>query len=192
MLTILEGIPTIFRTVDPVGPDPIGCAMQQSMCQQCKKAVATVHFMDIVGPEKREKHLCERCAGEDGYKVQQYVPLNELLTQFVLTQSGAQQMAQLTCPECGTSFAEFRNVGLLGCPHDYDAFDKALVPLLQRAHEGATHHVGKTPRGANGGGSGDHNREIARLRRELEAAIASEDFERAAKVRDDLRAIERP
>ena len=59
--------------------------------------------------------------------------MSELLTQFVLAQSGAQQLVNLTCPECGTSFAEFRNVGLLGCPHDYDAFEKALVPLAESA-----------------------------------------------------------
>ena len=164
--------------------------MHQIPCQQCKKAVATIHLTDLVRGERREKHLCESCAADEGVKVQQHVPLTELLTSFVLAQSAGQQMAQLVCDQCGLSFAEFRNMGLLGCANDYVAFERALAPLLQRAHEGATHHVGKTPRRA-AGQAPESTREAARLRRELQAALDSEDFERAAQVRDRLRALER-
>jgi protein-arginine kinase activator protein McsA len=46
------------------------------------------------------------------------------------------------------AFAQFRNNGLLGCGACYAAFEGLLSPMLARAHEGGTHHVGRKPRSA--------------------------------------------
>jgi len=158
------------------------------LCQRCKKNTATVHLTDIVKNEKRERHLCEKCASEEGITVKQQVPINELLANFVMEQSGARELAKLTCPECGMSFLEFRNSGLLGCPNDYDAFAKALVPLLERAHEGASQHKGKSP--AGGGPDREKQRQVAALQRQLAEAVEKEDYELAAKLRDRMKAVE--
>ena len=80
---------------------------------------------------------------------------------------------------------------MLGCEHDYAAFDKEMTPLLQRAHEGAAHHVGKVP--TRRGGSGVPARKAVdptKLRKELARAVESEDYERAAKLRDQIRQAE--
>jgi len=160
-------------------------------CQRCKKNTATVHLTDIVKNEKREKHLCDQCAAEEGITIKTHTPINQILSHFVLQQAGAQELAGLTCENCGTTFVEFRNSGLLGCPNDYDAFEKALVPLLERAHgEGATHHVGKVPKGRTAD-SDQRQREIMRLRRELNQAVEREDYETAANLRDQIKAVER-
>lgn len=158
------------------------------LCQRCKKNTATVHLTDIVKNEKRERHLCEKCAAEEGVTVKQQVPINELLANFVMEQSGARELAKLTCPECGTSFLEFRNSGLLGCPGDYDAFAKALVPLLERAHEGASQHKGKSP--GRGGVDREKQRQMTVLQRQLAEAVENEDYELAAELRDRMKALE--
>jgi protein arginine kinase activator len=158
-------------------------------CQRCKKAVATVHLTDVTKNGNRERHLCERCALEEGYAVKPpHVQINELLTNFVLQQPAVQELAQLACPRCQMTFAEFRSSGLLGCPHDYDAFEPALGPLIQRAHEGKMRHVGKSPRRA--GTRPAFQADLVRLRRHLEQAVEREDFEAAAKLRDQISAIE--
>ena len=59
------------------------------------------------------------------------------------------ELAELTCPDCGIKFMEFRAGGRLGCPQDYWVFATGLLPLLQRFH-GATRHVGKVARSAAG------------------------------------------
>src|SRR5262249_4727119 len=93
--------------------------VQQS--QRCKKAPATVHLTDVSKAGNRERHLCERCAQEEGYAVKTpHMQVSELLTNFVLQQPQVQELAHLTCPTCHTTFIEFRNTGLLGCPHDYE------------------------------------------------------------------------
>jgi len=158
------------------------------ICQRCKKRQATVHLTEIVKDEKREKHLCEKCAAQEGLTVKAQVPINELLTSFVLEQLGAQELGKLTCSSCGMTFLEFRNSGLLGCPGDYDAFAKALVPLLERTHEGASQHVGKVP--ARGEASQKKQHELMGLRRELSEAIEQENYETAAALRDKIKALE--
>ncbi len=160
------------------------------ICQRCKKSNATVHLTDIVKNEKREKHLCDQCAAEEGITIKTHTPLNQLLSNFVMQQEGARELANLTCEHCGMTFLEFRNNGLLGCPEDYTAFESALLPLLERAHgEGATHHVGKSPK-AMTDESERRQRDIARLRRELSLAIEREDYETAAALRDKIKAVE--
>ena len=166
---------------------PGGATTDRHMiCENCKKHKATVHLTDLVNNENR--HLCEQCAVEEGITFKQHVPINELLTNFVMTQAGAQEVADLTCDECGISFVEFRNQGLLGCPNDYEVFSKPLDSLLQRAHDGATQHVGKVPAYADG--EQTRQASILRLRAELRRAIAAEDYELAASLRDQIKELE--
>lgn len=159
-------------------------------CQRCKKKQATVHLTDIVKDEKLEKHLCDECAQAESLTMKSHTPINEMLASFVMQQSGAQELAELKCEQCGTTFVEFRNNGLLGCSNDYDVFEEALVPLLERAHgEGATHHVGKTPKGDTDG-MAKRQRELLGLKRQLDEAVKHEEYETAASLRDQIKSIE--
>ena len=161
-------------------------------CDNCNKT-ATVHLTEIKSGKKIEKHLCEQCAAQnEGLPVKSHMPINELLTNFVMAHSGlTTKEAAATCEHCGVTWAEFRQSGLLGCQHDYALFEKELTPLLQRAHEQATHHVGKVP--ARRGGTGvpmKRQVDVAKLRRELAKAVEAEDYERAAKLRDQIKQAE--
>lgn len=162
-------------------------------CDNCNKP-ATVHLTEIRNGKKIEKHLCEQCAAQnEGVPVKGHTPINELLTNFVMAHSGLQQQKELgtTCEACGITWAEFRQGGLFGCANDYTLFEKDLTPLLQRAHEGATHHVGKVP--TRRGGTGvpmKRQVDLAKLRKELQRAVEAEDYERAAKLRDQIKQAE--
>ncbi|WP_428937401.1 UvrB/UvrC motif-containing protein [Fontivita pretiosa] len=162
-------------------------------CDNCKNQ-ATVHLTEIRNGKKYEKHLCEQCAAQmEGLPVKSHTPINELLTNFVLAHSGQLVREQTqACEVCGITWAEFRQNGLLGCEHDYVLFEKELTPLLQRAHEGATHHLGKVPtrRGGSAAVPAKRQIDVARLRRELQRAVEAEDYERAAKLRDQIREAE--
>lgn len=157
------------------------------LCQQCKKQTATVHLTDLAKGDKRERHLCEECAAREGIAVKQHVSINEVLNSFL--QSGVQELSKLKCPECGMSFVEFRSQGLLGCPNDYDAFGEALGTLIERAQDGQTHHTGKRP--GQTAQIDPQKQERLRIQRELREAVESEDYERAAKLRDQLGGMEK-
>jgi protein arginine kinase activator len=163
-------------------------------CDKCgKKPVVTE--VTIKGGKKVERKLCEQCAKSEGIGVQTNAPLQAIMSS-ILAQHGqggaASQEAvspkSIRCEACGLSFTEFRNKGLLGCPDCYRYFEKAVGPMIERSHDGATHHVGKVPRRA--GDAMDRQRRLAKLRRELADAVTSEQYERAAELRDEIRGVE--
>ena len=75
---------------------------------------------------------------------------------------------------------------MLGCANCYQAFKTPMTALLQRVH-GNTQHAGRVPGGAYSGTSIRMN--IDRLRQKLQKAIADEEYEQAAKLRDAIRAL---
>ena len=162
------------------------------LCERCKKAQATFHLTNIEsGGEKVERHLCERCATEEGLlQIQKpSVNVNDVLESFIdAAHKTRANLDELVCEVCGISYIEFRNHGLLGCSNDYDAFKEALGDLIERAQDGADHHVGKAPQASH---AGKHpQQDIRRLKRQLAEAITAEDYERAAELRDRLAKLE--
>lgn len=158
------------------------------VCQRCNQNKATVHITDTM-PDKRERHLCEDCAEKEGVIIKQkFSSTSDILKQFIKQKAGMPGIDDLSCPQCGLTFREFQIKGTLGCPNDYQAFASLLNPLIQRAHEGATHHVGKSP----DLGDDDTRRRagLIRLRRELQEALTHENYELAAQVRDKIRDME--
>lgn len=162
------------------------------LCERCKKAQATFHLTNIDHTgAKVERHLCDGCATEEGllHSPKTTVDLNELLENFISgSKSGSANLSELVCENCGMSYVEFRNQGLLGCANDYDAFKDQLVRLLERTHSGGTSHVGKAPKSL--GQTHKPQQDIRRLKRQLEEAVSAEDYERAAELRDRIRELE--
>ncbi len=155
-------------------------------CDQCDNQ-ATVHLIEIRGGKKVEKHLCEAHAVEEGVAVKvNQAPISELLEKFVLKPNTGDTTAAapLSCEACGLTYEQFRKTGLLGCAECYRAFASSLEPLLERAHEGSAQHMGKVPMHAGLDEMRQHR--LMQLRRELEEAVAAEQYERAANLRDAL------
>jgi protein arginine kinase activator len=157
-------------------------------CQHCQDE-ATVHLTETVEGRRRELHLCLACAREAGLALPEEPPalaLDAVIQGLIVANVGelAGELAGLTCPDCGLKFMEFRARGRLGCPHDYRVFARGLLPLLGRAH-GATRHVGKVARRRPTATATAGDR--LRLRARLRDAIAREDYELAARLRDQLR-----
>ena len=150
-------------------------------CQLCSSP-ATVHLTDIVNGHKKETHLCQACAEKKKLLHQQELNLSAILQSVIGPHIGTvtDDLARLTCPDCGIKYMEFKAQGRLGCPRDYQIFHAALEPLLQRIHR-SVRHAGKAPR------RGAPPPELEELRRRLDAAVAAEDYEEAARLRDALR-----
>ena len=152
-------------------------------CQLCNKH-ATVHLTEIVNGQKTEKHLCEECAITEGVTVKANVPINDLLSNLMAAQKESQQIEDMTCPEGDITWRQFRKEGLLGCPHDYAAFEEPLRKLIERTQEGESTHVGRAPK--HTGGRHFQRLTLLRLRQELQEAIDQEDYEAAVRLRDEI------
>jgi protein arginine kinase activator len=151
-------------------------------CQSCEKNPATVHLTEITEEGKSVFDLCEDCASKKGI-VQGTLP--SILKELV--ESGTSKEPSTKCPECGITFEQFREKGRFGCPRDYDVFAKELTPLLEKVH-GAAKHVGRFPRGAEPDTAKEER--LRRLRRDLAKAVKDEQYEEAARLRDEIRASE--
>ncbi|HKM54156.1 MAG TPA: UvrB/UvrC motif-containing protein [Isosphaeraceae bacterium] len=154
------------------------------ICQRCKNN-ASVHLTQRVGESRQELHLCLACAQKAGLAVPENPPdlaLDAVVQSLIVAHVGelVGELADLSCPDCGIKYMEFRAGGRLGCPQDYRVFSRGLLPVLQRVH-GATRHVGKSARQRPGA----INR--LRLRSQLREAILHENYEEAARIRDELR-----
>ena len=159
----------------------------QFKCDNCGRE-ATVQITEIRDGQKIDKHLCEECAASEGITIKAQVPLGKLLEALLLQSHADQELGRLKCEVCGITFLEFRQQQLLGCPNDYKAFEQVLGPLLERAHEGGSCHVGKVP--ADAAASERRQNELLRLRGQLKEAVSQEDYEGAAGLRDRIRELE--
>jgi protein arginine kinase activator len=162
-------------------------------CQSCQKNEATVHLTEITDGVRTELHLCEQCAQEEGVTIKNQIPLNELLSSLLAAQPEDSDLLgesehNLACPHCGFTLSQFRKESVLGCPNDYDIFEKSLLPLIKRAHNGKSYHCGKVPSKTNA----DNKKqiELMKLRQQLETAVKNEDYERAAELRDKIDQVE--
>jgi protein arginine kinase activator len=158
-------------------------------CEVCQSKEATIHLTEIADGVRTEMHLCEQCAQEQGVGSKGYIPLNELLSNLLSVGPKGEEPAQpgtreLVCPDCGCTIEKFQEKAVLGCPNDYEVFEKQLLPLIKKAHDGATCHCGKVP--ANAPTDSKKQLEIVQLKKQMDEAVRKEDYELAAKLRDKL------
>ncbi len=145
---------------------------------------------ETVHGRRREQHLCAACAREGGLTLPPSPPnigLDQVVEGLILAHVGelVGELAALRCPDCGLGFMHFRAEGRLGCPHDYQVFRKGLLPLIAQV-QGTTRHVGKVPRQHP-----QSNLNRLQIRSRLRTAITDEDYELAARLRDELRQKDR-
>jgi len=158
-------------------------------CEICQNREATIHLTEISDGIRTESHLCEQCAAEQGVAVKSNIPINELLSGLLSVQPSDEELSgisadEVECPNCGFTLDDFREKAVLGCPHDYEVFEKSLKPLVKKAHDGHSNHQGKVP--ANIPADSKRELELAQLRKKLDQAVSSEDYELAAQLRDKI------
>ena len=186
------------------------------LCQRCGEREAVNHEVTIRNGKSTEHHLCDACAADIGLSGAGSPTIAELLPGLLASGVGVPDDTPKTpptklaaragqaCDACGLTFAEFKRCGLLGCEGCYEAFEPRLAPLIERAHEGGGHHVGKVPRRALAdsrrgehperlkallGDQKERAERLATLRKQLDRAVTAEQYERAAAIRDEIRKV---
>lgn len=161
------------------------------LCDDCGATDAVIHVTEIVHNQMSVRHLCEKCAAAKGLETAES-PANFPLTDF-LAQMGGEEVPRGApepgrCGFCGLTFADFRETGRLGCPHCWVTFEVHLRGLLRRIH-GGTSHMGKVYLPPDPTAT-EREKRLEALRRRLQRAVDSEDFERAAEIRDEIHTLE--
>lgn len=155
------------------------------ICDACNKNEATVRLVAIVDGVKTERHLCTECVEKQKQQMRAD-GMQSMLSAIISRARRGIDHSSLRCPSCGTTYETFRKKSRLGCAQCYRTFRIQLKPLLVRLH-GRSEHEGRMPERVEE--PLKIKNRLERLQREMQVAVACEDFEQAAHLRDELRAI---
>lgn len=153
------------------------------LCEQCHKNEATFHRVQVTNGKRTETHLCAQCLSAYEGAVNVGGMIASLLTPIEFVTPAALP----TCGRCGTTPARFQQTGRLGCSQCYTDLDQMIEPMLKRV-QGRSRHVGRAPFGHK---QAEPENPVLELRRQIAEAIAKEDYETAAQMRDEIRKLER-
>ena len=160
-------------------------------CERCHKQPATVHFTQVENGQVRKLHLCETCAEAAGFDMQGPVSITDLLMGMqglpVQEQQREPRAEDRTCSQCGLKRSEFQKTGRLGCAGCFEVFKDVLSPLLMALHH-EDQHVGKVP--ARQDATLHRATRLTSLQKALAAAVAAEQYEEAAGLRDRIRRLQ--
>jgi protein arginine kinase activator len=153
------------------------------ICEICQKQDASVHLKQVVDGAVREMYICQSCAKAGGFQMPPALGLTDLF--FGLAAKKEDKPAagkDRTCPACHMRGSDFQKTSRLGCAACYQIFSDDLAPMIEGMHKGVR-HVGKVPK-----------REAlevssAGLREALSRAVAAQNFEEAARLRDEIRML---
>lgn len=161
------------------------------LCDACKKREAVVHIVKIEDGQRTDVHLCAACAKrQSNFSNMRDVNIidNDFFRKMAYPDYQGASGDEPRCASCGMTYGEFNHVGKFGCPDCYEAFKEEIPPLLRRIH-GHSKHVGKVPN--RGTGVFRTATQVKRLRQHLQKLVQEERYEEAAKVRDEIRALQR-
>jgi protein arginine kinase activator len=158
------------------------------LCDNCTKNPASVHMTSFVKGQVKTVHLCPECAAKKAGSSVAGPSFNDFMSSFY----EKDETDSLVCDKCGNTLNEFSKTGRLGCANCYNVFRESIVPVLKGVHMNVV-HTGKHP------GERvklDIAKETAKyrksaLQKELKCAIATENFEEAAKLRDEIAVLDK-
>ena len=164
-------------------------------CQKCGANNANTHVKTIINGEFKEYDLCSECAHKLGYTnvfADMDNDFSSLLGSFFTNVLPARTQAT-RCEFCGSTYAEIAKTGQVGCTHCYELFADQLYPSIRRIHGNTTHcgkNSGKQAAQVQKPAEMTKEQQIAELKKQLDAAVQEQDFERAAELRDKIKEME--
>ena len=177
-------------------------------CQNCGEREANVRYTQIINGVKKEMALCEECSkkmGLDHFDFSMPINFSSFLGDFLDDTEeffpSYNKGSMLKCPECGMTYEEFTHYGKLGCEKCSETFNKLLNSVLQNVH-GTSKHNGRKYKNLIEGETintskkkeeitDEKQAELKKLKQEQAKAIEEERYEDAAKIRDEIKKLEK-
>jgi protein arginine kinase activator len=167
------------------------------VCEKCKVNPATVRVVRVINGVKQELNICESCAkAYQGFSMLGDTKLDSPFTfqnvlsglvDYINQSSTSQRNTEEACPKCGMPYSEFKKNGLMGCSDCYRSFASIVTPVIKRVQSN-TDHIGKLP--LKSGKLIMEKKLMDKLKEQLQKSILNEEFEEAAKIRDQIRELQ--
>jgi protein arginine kinase activator len=153
------------------------------ICEACHEKEATVHLTQVADGAVKKVHLCEECAAKSGFDIHGPLSIQDILLGIGQVPGETSVGPERSCPTCHFRRADFKKTGRLGCPDCYETFSAELLPLIKAMHR-SDQHMGKVP--SCEGTAVRMSSEIAAIQKALDQAISNENYEEAARLRDQI------
>ena len=177
------------------------------LCENCGKNYANVKYTQIINGNKKEISLCEECSKKLGIgDISFNMPIDfssffgDFIDEFdgdLLSSLGTKKY--LKCDNCNLTFDEFMKTGKFGCANCFDAFKSKIDPILKQI-QGENRHIGRLGKISETNytqeiqNNVEENKtemsKIEKLKKQLNDAIKEENYEQAAKLRDEIKELE--
>jgi len=162
------------------------------LCEKCGKNQATSYIETIINGDKKVYHLCASCAQEVMGKDFFTSPfslggfLSGMLGDGPAISQGStlQGRSAVKCPLCGSTLDDIRKAGRAGCASCYETFFDTFSAAAKRIH-GSASHTGRRPSRIEI----SPKRRIKELEKQLSEAVVAQEYEKAATIRDEIRAL---
>ncbi|MGE9268271.1 MAG: UvrB/UvrC motif-containing protein [Verrucomicrobiales bacterium] len=154
-------------------------------CEKCQMNEAMVFFTQIAEGKMEKSAWCESCAQAAGVNDPEGLHMLNLLADQLGVAEGKLQVEgeKDSCASCGFTLEDLQRIGRLGCPECYRSFRSVLAERIAGMHKG-DRHEGRRPEGLTL--SRRDEEWIAELRQRLARAIEDENYEEAARLRDEI------
>ena len=176
------------------------------LCENCGKREANVRYSENINGVKKEIHVCEECSNELGIAEKMnfempHLDLSNFFENFLEDFTSSEfmpllnEVKQIKCNSCGSSFDDIVSTGRYGCQNCYDVFEDKMDPILKKL-QGANRHTGRIGKISDNkiDFNKNENKEeknkinrIEKLQEDLKQAIKEERYEDAAKIRDEIK-----
>ncbi len=173
------------------------------LCENCNQNEATIHYTEVINGVKTERHLCGKCMQELDYSMEGEFPFSKLIkgilsSHLMQNSKEANPMLHLCCDKCGMSYQDFTKIGKFGCAECYNVFGPLILDNIKKI-QGSSTHVGRKYQSVCGTDDlsvqefdstvTDDEAKLKKLSEKLQSALAIEDYEQAAKLRDEMKLI---
>jgi protein arginine kinase activator len=172
--------------------------MLKHECMACNQNPATVKLTKLIKGKVEEIFLCQDCAAQQSPYQKKSNPLSlDAILANILSQQQEEaakpESIDLSCRSCGYPYDSYRASLLLGCSDCYESFEKYLQADLRKFHGDIT-HKGRKPVVQPEELPQEEpvpiqTTSVSELRRQMQDAVAAEDFELAARLRDEIKAL---
>lgn len=169
------------------------------LCDICKKNEAVIHIQEISAAGKKIINLCNECAEKHPQAADpllQFGSLNfgEVLENIKKISADIVKKKNVAenspvCPHCGWDLQKMdENNGLLGCADCYKTFDDVIQKAVANIHRSRI-HTGKRPGKSRNAPPEIRREKLRKLEADLQNAVQSEEYERAAVLRDEIASL---
>jgi protein arginine kinase activator len=177
------------------------------LCDICKQNQATIHIQELNKNGETTLHICESCAAKKGLSTKSLQGINIAEILYKLSASAEELLpatvnskvvhndisadnsatTNIVCPKCKWDIRKFQQTGRLGCENCYKTFSEILSVTLSNMHKGII-NTGKSPI-LRDSSPGLLVLDILNLQKQLDMHVAHEEYEKAAKLRDQINAL---